>query len=96
MAAGVPITNPVAGSCIGLVREPDERYVLLTDIIGDEDHFGDMDFKISGTQNGITGIPLDLKIAGISEESFENSEASSDSSDGNLAKDVDVHSTSSV
>ena len=68
MAAGVPITNPVAGISIGLVKESDEQWVLLTDIIGDEDHFGDMDFKIAGTQNGITGIQLDLKIAGISEE----------------------------
>ena len=67
MAAGVPITNPVAGISVGLVKEPD-RYVLLTDIIGDEDHYGDMDFKVAGTQNGITGIQLDLKIDGISEE----------------------------
>jgi polyribonucleotide nucleotidyltransferase len=67
MAAGVPITNPVAGISIGLVREPDQ-FVLLTDILGDEDHHGDMDFKISGTQNGITGIQLDLKIDGINEE----------------------------
>ena len=67
MAAGVPISNPVAGISVGLVKEKD-RWVLLTDIIGDEDHFGDMDFKIAGTQNGITGIQLDLKIDGISEE----------------------------
>lgn len=67
MAAGVPITNPVAGISVGLVKEPD-RYVLLTDIIGDEDHYGDMDFKVAGTQNGITGIQLDLKIDGISEQ----------------------------
>lgn len=67
MAAGVPITNPVAGISVGLVKE-DEKWVLLTDIIGDEDHFGDMDFKIAGTQNGITGIQLDLKTNGISEE----------------------------
>ncbi|MEM9657864.1 MAG: polyribonucleotide nucleotidyltransferase, partial [Planctomycetota bacterium] len=67
MAAGVPISNPVAGISTGLVKEED-RWVLLTDIIGDEDHFGDMDFKIAGTQNGITGIQLDLKIDGISEE----------------------------
>jgi polyribonucleotide nucleotidyltransferase len=66
MAAGVKITNPVAGISIGLVKEP-ERWTLLTDIIGDEDHFGDMDFKIAGTQNGVTGIQLDLKIAGIDE-----------------------------
>ncbi len=67
MAAGVPISNPVAGISVGLVQEAD-RWVLLTDIIGDEDHHGDMDFKISGTQNGITGIQLDLKTLGISEE----------------------------
>jgi polyribonucleotide nucleotidyltransferase len=67
MAAGVPITNPVAGISTGLVKEG-ERWVLLTDIIGDEDHYGDMDFKIAGTQNGITGIQLDLKISGISDE----------------------------
>jgi len=68
MAAGVPISNPVAGISVGLVKENDNRWVLLTDIIGDEDHFGDMDFKIAGTQNGITGIQLDLKIRGISAE----------------------------
>lgn len=68
MAAGVPITNPVAGISIGLVRDKEDRFVLLTDILGDEDHHGDMDFKIAGTQNGITGIQLDLKIDGISEE----------------------------
>jgi len=67
MAAGVPITNPVAGISVGLVKE-DNKWTLLTDIIGDEDHFGDMDFKIAGTQNGITGIQLDLKIKGIDAE----------------------------
>jgi len=67
MAAGVPISNPVAGISIGLVKEAD-RHVLLTDIIGEEDHYGDMDFKIAGTQKGITGIQLDLKIGGISEQ----------------------------
>ncbi|MDR1290923.1 MAG: polyribonucleotide nucleotidyltransferase [Planctomycetaceae bacterium] len=71
MAAGVPITNPVAGISVGLVKESDDRWVLLTDIMGDEDHFGDMDFKIAGTQLGITGIQLDLKIAGISQEIIE-------------------------
>jgi polyribonucleotide nucleotidyltransferase len=68
MAAGVPISNPVAGISIGLVKESEDKWTLLTDIIGDEDHFGDMDFKIAGTQNGITGIQLDLKINGISEK----------------------------
>jgi polyribonucleotide nucleotidyltransferase len=68
MAAGVPISNPVAGISIGLVKESEDKWTLLTDILGDEDHFGDMDFKIAGTQNGITGIQLDLKISGISEQ----------------------------
>ncbi len=68
MAAGVPITNPVAGISVGMVKESDDKWTLLTDILGDEDHFGDMDFKIAGTQNGITGIQLDLKITGISQE----------------------------
>ena len=67
MDAGVPITQPVAGISIGLVKEPN-RCVLLTDIMGDEDHFGDMDFKVAGTQKGVTGIQLDLKIDGINEE----------------------------
>lgn len=68
MAAGVPISNPVAGISIGLVKESNDKWCLLTDILGDEDHFGDMDFKIAGTQNGITGIQLDLKIHGVSED----------------------------
>jgi polyribonucleotide nucleotidyltransferase len=67
MDAGVPIKQPVAGISIGLVKEPD-RFTLLTDIIGDEDHFGDMDFKVAGTPQGICGIQLDLKIDGIGEE----------------------------
>jgi polyribonucleotide nucleotidyltransferase len=66
MDAGVPITDPVAGISIGLVKEAD-RFTLLTDIMGDEDHFGDMDFKVAGTGRGITGIQLDLKIDGIDE-----------------------------
>jgi len=68
MASGVPITNPVAGISVGLVKDNDDKWCLLTDILGDEDHFGDMDFKIAGTQNGITGIQLDLKITGIGED----------------------------
>ena len=67
MDAGVPITQPVAGISIGLVKEQD-KFVLLTDIMGDEDHYGDMDFKVAGTQKGVTGIQLDLKIDGINEE----------------------------
>ncbi len=64
MDAGVPITKPVAGISIGLVKEGD-RTVLLTDIIGEEDHFGDMDFKVCGTRDGITAIQLDIKTEGI-------------------------------
>ena len=67
MDAGVPIVNPVAGISIGLVKEGDQ-HVTFADIQGDEDHYGDMDFKIAGTGLGITGIQLDLKINGISQE----------------------------
>jgi polyribonucleotide nucleotidyltransferase len=67
MDAGVPISDPVAGISIGLVKEKN-RFTLLTDIMGDEDHYGDMDFKVAGTIRGITGIQLDLKIDGINEE----------------------------
>lgn len=64
MDAGVPLARPIAGISIGLVTEGD-RYELLTDIIGDEDHFGDMDFKIAGTSKGITAIQLDIKASGL-------------------------------
>ena len=64
MDAGVPIKRPVAGISIGLVSAPG-RHVLLTDIVGDEDHFGDMDFKIAGTTEGITAIQLDIKSQGL-------------------------------
>jgi polyribonucleotide nucleotidyltransferase len=70
MDAGVPIRKPVAGISVGLVTEYDaeqlKRYTTLTDIIGSEDHFGDMDFKLCGTRDGITGFQLDLKLSGIS------------------------------
>jgi polyribonucleotide nucleotidyltransferase len=65
MDAGVPIKAPVAGVAMGLVKEGD-RYVILTDILGVEDHHGDMDFKLAGTRKGITAIQMDLKIPGIS------------------------------
>jgi polyribonucleotide nucleotidyltransferase len=68
MDAGVPISQPVAGISIGIVKESNDKYILLTDIMGDEDHHGDMDFKVAGTQKGITGIQLDLKIDGINEK----------------------------
>ncbi len=71
MDAGVPIKTSVAGISIGLVKEG-ENYELLTDIIGDEDHYGDMDFKVAGTNNGVTAIQLDLKIQGLDIEILKN------------------------
>ncbi|MCH2201155.1 MAG: polyribonucleotide nucleotidyltransferase [Fuerstiella sp.] len=67
MDAGVPIRQPVAGISIGLVQEGD-NHILLTDIMGEEDHFGEMDFKVAGTGRGVTGIQLDLKNDGITEQ----------------------------
>jgi polyribonucleotide nucleotidyltransferase len=66
MDAGVPIKDPVAGIAMGLVKEGD-RVAILSDILGTEDHLGDMDFKVAGTQNGVTGLQMDVKVAGISE-----------------------------
>ncbi|MCU4136858.1 polyribonucleotide nucleotidyltransferase [Buchnera aphidicola (Sitobion miscanthi)] len=67
MDAGVPIKSAVAGIAMGLVKEGD-KYVLLSDILGDEDHLGDMDFKVSGTEDGITALQMDMKIEGITNE----------------------------
>jgi len=67
MDAGVPITRPVAGIAMGLIKEGD-RFAVLSDILGDEDHLGDMDFKVAGTENGITALQMDIKIDGITEE----------------------------
>jgi len=67
MDAGVPIKAPVAGVAMGLVKEGD-KYAILTDILGDEDHLGDMDFKVAGTDDGITALQLDIKIQGITRE----------------------------
>jgi len=67
MDAGVPITAPVAGIAMGLVKEGD-RFGILSDILGDEDHLGDMDFKVAGTEKGITALQMDIKIAGLSEK----------------------------
>ncbi len=67
MDAGVPIKTPVAGIAMGLIKE-DDRFAVLSDIIGDEDHMGDMDFKVVGTQDGITSIQMDIKIGGITKE----------------------------
>ncbi|HKL69019.1 polyribonucleotide nucleotidyltransferase [Salibaculum sp.] len=68
MDAGVPLKAPVAGVAMGLVLEGDGDYAILTDILGDEDHLGDMDFKVAGTENGITSLQMDIKVAGITPE----------------------------
>ncbi|MDX1587934.1 MAG: polyribonucleotide nucleotidyltransferase [Oleiphilaceae bacterium] len=70
MDAGVPIKAPVAGIAMGLVKDG-ERFAVLTDILGDEDHLGDMDFKVAGTPDGVTALQMDIKIAGITEEIME-------------------------
>ena len=70
MDAGVPIKAPVAGVAMGLIKE-DDKFAVLTDILGDEDHLGDMDFKVAGTANGVTALQMDIKIEGITEEIME-------------------------
>jgi polyribonucleotide nucleotidyltransferase len=70
MQAGVPLKAPVAGIAMGLVKEG-ERFAVLTDILGDEDHLGDMDFKVAGTANGVTALQMDIKIEGITEQIME-------------------------
>jgi polyribonucleotide nucleotidyltransferase len=67
MDAGVPLKRPTAGIAMGLIKE-EERFAVLSDILGDEDHLGDMDFKVAGTDNGVTSLQMDIKIAGITEE----------------------------
>jgi len=67
MDAGVPIKRPTAGIAMGLILE-DKRYAVLSDILGDEDHLGDMDFKVAGTDQGVTSLQMDIKIAGITDE----------------------------
>jgi len=70
MAAGVPLKAPVAGIAMGLVKEGNQ-FAVLTDILGDEDHLGDMDFKVAGTANGVTALQMDIKIEGINEQIME-------------------------
>ncbi len=71
MDAGVPIKAPVAGVAMGLVKEG-ERFEVLTDILGDEDHLGDMDFKVAGTADGVTALQMDIKIEGITRRSWRS------------------------
>ena len=70
MDAGVPLSSPVAGIAMGLIKEGDD-FAVLTDILGDEDHLGDMDFKVAGTESGITALQMDIKIKGIDESIME-------------------------
>ncbi|MCU7836802.1 MAG: polyribonucleotide nucleotidyltransferase [gamma proteobacterium symbiont of Taylorina sp.] len=70
MDAGVPISSPVAGIAMGLIKEG-EGFAVLTDILGDEDHLGDMDFKVAGTENGVNALQMDIKIEGITKEIME-------------------------
>src|SRR5579885_2501866 len=67
MDAGVPLAKPVAGIAMGLIKEGD-RFAVLSDIIGDEDHLGDMDFKVAGTEQGVTSLQMDIKITSITPE----------------------------
>src|SRR5690606_19581235 len=67
MDAGVPLAKPVAGIAMGLIKEED-RFAVLSDILGDEDHLGVMDFKVAGTEAGVTSLQMDIKIEGITEE----------------------------
>jgi polyribonucleotide nucleotidyltransferase len=82
MDAGVPLKAPVAGVAMGLILEDDGKWAVLTDILGDEDHLGDMDFKVAGTASGITSLQMDIKIAGITPEIMK--QALAQAKDGRL------------
>ncbi len=71
MDAGVPLVRPVSGIAMGLILEPSGEFAILSDILGDEDHLGDMDFKVAGTSEGITSLQMDIKVAGITKEIME-------------------------
>ena len=81
MDAGVPIDKPIAGIAMGLIKE-DDKYVVLSDILGDEDHLGDMDFKVAGTKDGITSLQMDIKITSITSEIMK--EALAQAKDGRI------------
>lgn len=82
MDAGVPLPRPIAGIAMGLIKEED-RFAVLTDILGDEDHLGDMDFKVAGTEKGVTSLQMDIKISGITSEIMQQAL--------NQAKDARLH-----
>jgi polyribonucleotide nucleotidyltransferase len=92
MDAGVPIKAPVAGVAMGLVKDGD-RYQVLTDILGDEDHLGDMDFKVAGTAEGVSALQMDIKIQGITKEIMQDALAQAREARlhilGEMAKDID-------
>ncbi len=95
MDAGVPLIAPVAGIAMGLISEEGGRYKVLTDILGDEDHLGDMDFKVAGTTEGITAIQMDIKITGLTREIVETAMAQAHEGRlhilGEMAKTIATH-----
>ncbi|MDF9823878.1 polyribonucleotide nucleotidyltransferase [Breznakia sp. PF5-3] len=90
MAAGVPIKAPVAGIAMGLIMDENDNYTVLTDIQGMEDHFGDMDFKVAGTPNGITALQMDIKVNGITKEIFEEALAQAGTAREHILKNMMV------
>ena len=88
MDSGVPITRPVSGIAMGLIKEG-EDYAVLSDILGDEDHLGDMDFKVAGTKEGITSLQMDIKIAGITEEIMEKALAQANGGRSYILNEMD-------
>ena len=87
MDAGVPLDKPVAGIAMGLIKE-EQKFVVLTDILGDEDHLGDMDFKVAGTESGITSLQMDIKVNGITEDIMEESLSKANSARIHILKEM--------
>ena len=87
MDAGVPLDKPVAGIAMGLIKE-EKQFVVLTDILGDEDHLGDMDFKVAGTESGITSLQMDIKVNGITEDIMEESLSKANSARIHILKEM--------
>jgi len=87
MDAGVPIHKPIAGIAMGLIKEG-ENFAVLSDILGDEDHLGDMDFKVAGTQDGITALQMDIKITGITEEIMQQALAQAKAGRGHILDEM--------
>ncbi len=87
MDAGVPLEKPVAGIAMGLIKE-EKQFVVLTDILGDEDHLGDMDFKVAGTESGITSLQMDIKVNGITDDIMEESLSKANSARIHILKEM--------